>query len=469
MINNIKIKNFRGIKDGYIKDFARINLIIGGNNTGKSALMEAIYLATTARKKATINNPYYQVLVTSSDFMGYNPALRVREKHSLNEISKEVNEWFDGDIRVNINSPESPFDSFDLHTQNDFSEEDTKNVSLILINPKEEHKENNIEEIVKNYMGDLFDIPFNIIERLKFFIKEENKLSEALDKLKTFKTEDEVWNYLRNFNFNIKESEPIGKYIESSKKDWSFAFLWDTEMTYNYSGTSGWLIRGVMPKHVIFYDANLVFQHLPLTFYQEKFKEIIGWTRDICKYFSQILNLPKDTNLTFMPVENRKTELQAHIIVPDSPAIPLDSFGDGARLVFKVIAPLTALASKVNEKEEGLFLWEEPELFQNPATLYKLINAVAELTKEKNIQIFITTQSIEVIAYFTELINNKTMDEKDIKAYQLSLKQGELKDAWFTGENLLGWLNNGFDPRIWEEFRNPLSYKLGSNEEEGEE
>src|SRR5215467_3965749 len=44
MLTGIQIKNFRSFSDLEIGPFKRINLIAGLNNTGKTALLEAIFL-----------------------------------------------------------------------------------------------------------------------------------------------------------------------------------------------------------------------------------------------------------------------------------------------------------------------------------------------------------------------------------------------------------------------------------------
>ena len=48
MYKSFHVKNFRCFKDLQINDLGRVNLIAGKNNTGKTALMEAIsiFLAT---------------------------------------------------------------------------------------------------------------------------------------------------------------------------------------------------------------------------------------------------------------------------------------------------------------------------------------------------------------------------------------------------------------------------------------
>ena len=45
MISSIKIKNFRGFKSAHLEDCRRVNVIVGENASGKSSLLEAIFLA----------------------------------------------------------------------------------------------------------------------------------------------------------------------------------------------------------------------------------------------------------------------------------------------------------------------------------------------------------------------------------------------------------------------------------------
>ena len=46
MYSSFRVQNFRGFKDLRLDDLARVNLIAGKNNTGKSALLEAILTYT---------------------------------------------------------------------------------------------------------------------------------------------------------------------------------------------------------------------------------------------------------------------------------------------------------------------------------------------------------------------------------------------------------------------------------------
>jgi hypothetical protein len=49
MLKDIHIQNYRGIKDLKIKDFKRINLLVGDNNSGKTSVLEALLLIIQPR------------------------------------------------------------------------------------------------------------------------------------------------------------------------------------------------------------------------------------------------------------------------------------------------------------------------------------------------------------------------------------------------------------------------------------
>ncbi|WP_436871954.1 AAA family ATPase [Acinetobacter haemolyticus] len=65
MINYISIENFRCFKQSKFKDFSHINLIGGLNNSGKSALLEAILLLLSPQLETIILlNKYRNEIVT---------------------------------------------------------------------------------------------------------------------------------------------------------------------------------------------------------------------------------------------------------------------------------------------------------------------------------------------------------------------------------------------------------------------
>jgi ABC-type branched-subunit amino acid transport system ATPase component len=90
MIHRITIKNFRGFKSLEISDCKRINVIVGDNGSGKTALLEAIFLA----------------LGSSPEVAG-----RIRQwrgaDFNFNGSARQVEEAIWGDLfyRLNINEP----------------------------------------------------------------------------------------------------------------------------------------------------------------------------------------------------------------------------------------------------------------------------------------------------------------------------------------------------------------------------
>ena len=44
MLKNIKISNYRGIKNIQMNDFSNVNIFVGKANTGKTSILEAIFI-----------------------------------------------------------------------------------------------------------------------------------------------------------------------------------------------------------------------------------------------------------------------------------------------------------------------------------------------------------------------------------------------------------------------------------------
>ncbi|RMG19695.1 MAG: ATP-binding protein, partial [Methanobacteriota archaeon] len=131
----------------------------------------------------------------------------------------------------------------------------------------------------------------------------------------------------------------------------------------------------------------------------------------------------------------------------------------------KVLAVLTAMAERVDEDHPGLFLWEDPELFMHPATLERLLNVVMNLTTNKPVQIFVTTQNLEVLAWLAESLKN-TLPSEIVRTFYLQLEEGILKPKIFRGRELVGWIEFFGDPRMigQDEMSSPLIRLLHQEE-----
>ncbi len=69
MLNSAHIQNFRLFKDFQIDDLARVNLIVGKNNVGKSSLLEALYLLVNPKSR----NVLFTLLENRKEFVHGEP------------------------------------------------------------------------------------------------------------------------------------------------------------------------------------------------------------------------------------------------------------------------------------------------------------------------------------------------------------------------------------------------------------
>ena len=119
--------------------------------------------------------------------------------------------------------------------------------------------------------------------------------------------------------------------------------------------------------------------------------------------------------------------------------------------------------------KEGIFLWEDPELFMHSKSLCRLIKEVVEIVKDKPIQVFISTQSLEVIAFFIRVLKEREELQDKIRAFRMKLVDDELITAHFKYSNLDAWLKHGLDLRFWDQIDVIMHYQVGESDLEDEE
>lgn len=91
-------------------------------------------------------------------------------------------------------------------------------------------------------------------------------------------------------------------------------------------------------------------------------------------------------------------------------------------------------------------LVEELETHQHPESLRKLTQTLFELAKQQELQLFLTTHSLELIDYAMEAAEEKGIG---LKLYHLTLDQeGLLKATPFPQPDAKLLLDIGHDPRM---------------------
>ncbi len=93
-ISSIVIHGFRGIKNGVVEGFKNLNIIIGRNGSGKSSLLEALYIGASAYR----------------DVVGINPIHRICTRHGWIGGSSVLSLFYRG-----FSEPDNAFNGFKIH------------------------------------------------------------------------------------------------------------------------------------------------------------------------------------------------------------------------------------------------------------------------------------------------------------------------------------------------------------------
>ena len=402
MIKELFLKNFRGIKSGRLEDFAQVNILVGPNNSGKTTILEALYLLfSTTRGEIYYEGNFIPCLIPEKDFLGYDPLLRLQKKHGILAWEENPGKFVEGSIRVGIKD-----EYWDIQRPDDnFRAGD----------------EDKIGYITTDYTKGELDLN----------VETEDKTDEK--------------NWLKVFMTN----EDLKDFPEKGRT----GFLWFQDFTYEFCGTAVWA-AGVdkNPSDVLFFDISTAMEHIKTDFYNRASKSVPGWLHEIRERFGTIF--PNgDFQITFTPLKD-PLFMKGSIEYEGKPQIPVDLVGDGARTVFKFFVFLTAL------RNNGLVLWEDPELFQHSETLERSLNEVVSIAGKKNMQIFLSTQSLEVLGWFATMVKEGKLLSEDVQAYYTDLKEGILTYGSFTGDSLLTWLEIESDPRKIDKPKGKLIYRL---------
>lgn len=450
MIERLIISHFRGIRKGILKDLGKINLLVGPNNSGKTAILEALYWLSICGRKCRIlideKNEKKQFpeigldafIPLKKDILGYLPCQRIWKRHGKPVSLKGKGK----DITIEKLSYSIPH----------LTEKDLLKTFRIIAPPDKEIVDTKgfAKGDIENTCFFVLDNPEGVGDMLRYYFPDV---------------------YPDAFSF------PDGKQRR-------YAFMWFQDFIYRGERLGAWGTEGRLANAdcVLFFDFHTTSGHFTKEFYEEKFR-LSEMERRLKKSFNNVFPLGDfDVSIEFY-----NGEYQGIIKQAGMPPIPIDDFGDGARHAFKVLAALTVLADRckntedtlrsvpcdasciIPESVEGLFLWEDPELFMHPATIKKLLEEITKIVKDKQIQVFISTQSLEVLAYIAKMLDDKAIEEKDVRTYTLNLVNGELTARKFWGTALSDWLRSGFDPRLLDVSEDDLPFAWHLKKEKTEE
>jgi hypothetical protein len=173
--------------------------------------------------------------------------------------------------------------------------------------------------------------------------------------------------------------------------------------------------------------------HFPLA--ERVWAELIKDRRDVrvMQMLNEIYRIDIEY-LSFMPFPQ-------HRLVAALPhtGVAVDWLGDGMRYAVNILALGVLLRGTA-------LLVEELETHQHPESLRKLTQTLFELAKQQDLQLFLTTHSMELITYALDTAEEKGVD---LKLHHLSLdKEGTLRVTSMSQPSAQLLLDIGHDPRL---------------------
>jgi hypothetical protein len=431
MIDRLVIHRFRGIRNGHMDHVRRLNLLIGPNNSGKTATLELLYLAGTSGRSAqfiredllpTESGALQATTSLRSDLLGLEPLPRLRLRHGRKAV------WADnpavvtpeGGIEVNLaalaaDGVPAPWPSFRLGA------------------PLPEWGAKDVYAFTK---ADL--------QRLALFSLAQ---PAALD-------------------VSMIPPAIAAASIEPQAVRWHY--LWEPDWVYRWERQKPvdhlavWSEAGVppAPDRVLFYDAQTANAHFTKRFSDWAYRTIPDWYEQIAHHLAHVFPDLAGAKVEIRDAPDAQKRTTGYLRFPGRTPLAIDHFGDGARHSFKLLATLSALAATVDEQRQGMLLWEEPELCQNPATLVRLLDQVIAIVTAKPIQVFLATHSLEVLAHITRLLQQNDILAQGSLVFRTRLHNGTFSASRFDVDNLTAWLESGLDPRLVEDFGMPLQFHL---------
>ena len=469
-IQRLLIHRFRGIREGVLEDLGKINLLIGPNNSGKTSILEMIYLAGLSGRRVAIvgENIEYPKQEQEGSEKGQSSAEKGKEMPQTqisNEMENKENEQ-------TSSFPAIPLEKDFLHYR-PFER---------LLRRHEHEKHTMYAYHVALYQGSLL---FELDRLPKGSPLKNFQMSLELPPygIGGFTEEDKY--EVRMFSLVAPEEHPVKPPTFFDQRNVQqgavWHYLWDGLWVYRHppfevekdekgkerilgvSYLSIWVIEGQLPApdKVLFLDFHSATEPFKASFAQASFLNLPAWEEEIGKYMGSVFPELEGCRVSIKPTESGTT-WTGYVQQGKGKPVEIGHFGDGARHAFKVLATLIALAESVDENHPGLFLWEDPELFMHPATLGRLLDTVMGIVADKPIQVFMTTQSLEVIAWLVGFLEKDIIQPSDIRTYRLNLTNGLLKVMPFKGKEIAGWIEFIGDPRMEpeEEMNSPLAKLL---------
>jgi predicted GTPase len=321
MIESIKLRDFRGIKTGSIEGFRKINLLVGPNNSGKSAVLEAIYMACANSRKASLTieeygSTYFVAAIAETDLLGDHPMHRVLAKHNYSKRLEDLSDYEPGKISVQQTNQKIALPIFDLTSFGKFQNGDEIHAAtfgLELQDPDEPSDKNRIAEIQQRLLNLLKnaepletliheledkkrDAPAELerdVEDQKLFSEIDKEIAELDERLNPIRSQqrelnrqtEDISKALSERQEKIRRlAKSLMKPIEDGFTEGRLLYCWHPRLSYKYKGDAAWIVKGKIPSapRTIFYDVSKVTGYISWDFIQlNLMRETVCFTLDL--------------------------------------------------------------------------------------------------------------------------------------------------------------------------------------------
>ena len=392
IIKNVEITNYKGIEEIQFS-CGSINIIVGPNNTGKSSILESIWMAV-----ASLNN-FEDNLATHLRDIGVTENIRYLIYHSKQKSTIALDTFENDRITLDL-----------IYSEKNYPEEVTEYFTNFI------NKVSNVE-ILDTYLP-------AIKRRFRMDIRELYSLERKIDRLSREESKDELDLLLKRVSDTLEST--IEKYIDE---------LINSEKIFLISKVNNKLIdiHGIIGTSYkdfpIFNDEVSAIHTIPLIIdsphaigYNTSTSELYKKSVDV-KGLADVLNTLKNRIPYFEDIRKTDRDLLVFLENLDKP-LPLSSMGDG----FKTLLRLSFMVSLV---KNGIVLLEEPESSMHPGYMDVLAGEI--ISNSEYTQIFMSTHSLELIEYLLE----KAAKCDKIESVKI-LRLRRLSDGYIEGETCSG-------------------------------
>lgn len=431
-LQELHIESFRGIRDVKVEGIGQVNLLVGGNNSGKTSVLEAIDVhchpldilrfVTVSRKRDSDSvqmpvleslrwmfpvertengNKMGDIRISAKDKSGSKMVKVACKQTNIIEVNNEIEDW--GEI-VKESSARIEFLETEIPRLNTEIDQLISRLETEYDLEGSEHLRERIDSLKTELNRHEHDLQRN--ERIINIAK--NLLKSSSEPVETFNIEMKIF---------------LG---DSSIGEESFS------ITNRASIKQGEQIASALPSQLV---TPVDHRSMPLNS-KAITGTVLSWAEtsvlELVQLFDpeieEVLILAPDLNIPIPYVTHKKLG-----------RVPSSIFGDGVRRA------LTLAAAVVNAKD-GVLLIDEIETAVHVKALDKVFKWLVNACKQYNVQLFATTHSIEAIdailaTFMAEGENIEDDDEweqfvQNLVTYRLVPREDRILVKRFAGDSL---------------------------------